>query len=191
MGLCINFVIRLNNPGNIASFLGAAGAEARRRKWKARRRTAGSMHAAFTPHRDCEDVVLDFASGLVCDGFVKTNYAPRQAHISVVEFFDALRPYAKSLTLDDETGYAKHRNPKKLAVAFAGFADAMSAYSGRLSKRAGKDGRPAGKSASAPVGRPITFTLGALTLGADGQVVQAPGTRVVVQPVSQPNRRKR
>lgn len=117
MGLGIQYTIRLAKPDAIAPLLEVAIAEARSRKWKVRRRKAKSPMVVLSPHPKSEDVAIDLSSGLRCDSYVKTSFAPCKVHRGIVEFFDAIRPMCHSLRLVDETGYAKHRDAVKLKRA--------------------------------------------------------------------------
>jgi hypothetical protein len=125
MGLTIAFRIRLRSRSQATPFLQSALAEAKNRGWKIRKRKASDPRAVLSPHPMCEDVDIDFSHGLATEGIVKTSFAPISTHESIVEFFDALKPFCSSIKLDDETGYAKHRDADKLRAARKAFKQAL------------------------------------------------------------------
>lgn len=130
MGLGIEYRIRLANPASVAPCIVDAIKQAKKRRWKVRRRSKSSPFVAFSPHANCDDVVLDFSQGPACEHYVKTNFAGARVHIDVASFLDAIKPRCVSLSVDDETGYFKKRDRKALASALSGFKLAINARFG-------------------------------------------------------------
>jgi hypothetical protein len=128
MGLTIDFRIRLKSTSQAIPFVAAAVAEARRRGWRVRRRKSTDPRAIVAPHPKCEDIDIDFADGTLAEGIVKTSFATIETHVSIVEFFDALKPLCRSIKLDDETGYAKHRDVRKLRATRESFESAFQSW---------------------------------------------------------------
>lgn len=129
MGITLEHVVRLKSKAAVVGLIEAAIAAAKARKWKIRRRSKTSPLVAISPHAKCEDIVFDFTESLVSEGFTKTSFAPQQVHVDVVSFLDEIRPHCASLRVNDDSGFAKHRDVSKLAKARKSFSAALNAVS--------------------------------------------------------------
>lgn len=57
------------------------------------------------PHKDAEPLRLEFDENLYVQEFMKTQFAPTDIHIAVVEFLQSIEPLFASLEVYDEAEY--------------------------------------------------------------------------------------
>lgn len=60
---------------------------------------------ALHPHADCDPLRLEFDRDLYVQEFVKTQFAPPDTHVKVVELLRLLAPEFESLQVEDEGEY--------------------------------------------------------------------------------------
>jgi hypothetical protein len=62
------------------------------------------------PHRDCEPLRLEFDEDQYIQEFTKTQFAPVEVHIQIVELLKQLESNFEELTVDDEGQFYKSGN---------------------------------------------------------------------------------
>ena len=72
------------------------------REWTVRGDTRG---IELLPHDWCEPLTLEFDREHFVQDFTKTQYAPPEIHVAIVELFQHLAPFFRDLDVSDEGEY--------------------------------------------------------------------------------------
>lgn len=67
--------------------------------------TGATTGIELLPHANCEPLRLEFDNDLYVQEYVKTQYAPSEVHIAVIELLHKVRPYFETIEVDDEGEY--------------------------------------------------------------------------------------
>lgn len=128
MGVTIHFEGRLRGSAAFDRALAHARAFAAQRGWRAEpiaevevtlRRVRDEEHWDYTgptrgvaihPHQNCDPLRLEFDRNLYLQEFVKTQFAPVDVHVTVVELLRLLAPEFETLRVEDEGEYWETSN---------------------------------------------------------------------------------
>jgi hypothetical protein len=69
------------------------------------RYTSPVTGVCLRPHPDSEPLLLEFDSDLEMQYFCKTQFAPAQVHVEIVEMLRELAPHFEDFAVQDEGGY--------------------------------------------------------------------------------------
>jgi hypothetical protein len=132
MGVTIHFEGRLRNEEAFVRSMEVAAAFAREKGWTANpiaeetvalSRVRGeedwdylgpTKGLALDPHASCDPVRLEFDRDLYVQEFVKTQFAPIEIHLQIVELLRALSTEFEDLQVEDEGEYWDTSNPAAL-----------------------------------------------------------------------------
>jgi hypothetical protein len=132
MGVTIHFEGRLRGSASYHRVLAVAQAFATRHGWASepideaeatllRVRdeqdwdyTGPTRGLALHPHDECDPLRLEFDRDLYVQEFVKTQFAPVETHVKVVELFRLVAPEFESLQVEDEGEYWETSDLKTL-----------------------------------------------------------------------------
>jgi len=132
MGVTIHFEGRLKNEASLEQVIGAARTFAEREGWRHEpiNETATTLERvrdeedwdyhgptsgiAVYPHENAEPLRLEFDRDLFVQEYIKTQYAPAQIHVKVVDLLKEIAPAFAEFAVVDEGEYWDTEKPEVL-----------------------------------------------------------------------------
>lgn len=116
MGVTLHYRGRLKPKEPPRSLLIAVSLFCEGKKWKVTERKGPTLSFVVEPHEHCEpvDFVLDTDGGFA--NGCKTQFAPLEVHMGIVELFESIRGRLAELVVRDEGHYWETRSKERLEL---------------------------------------------------------------------------
>jgi hypothetical protein len=146
MGITIHFEGRLTNDAAYERLMSSALDFARGKGWRSNAVHLETAERArvrdeepwdyvgpikglsIEPHEKCDPLLLEFDDGLFMQDYVKTQFAPPDVHVAIVDLLRQVEDCFVNLTVEDEGEYWDSGDVERLAANREAFFDAFEEH---------------------------------------------------------------